>query len=104
VTGRLSEGCVVAVNRYCQSTGAAGGFGHHRATGTQVPVSCLPNTRATAITVDENTLQMHASRCSPHATDCTIAAWNLCRSLGFVTGFGPVEVSANLRTVVCVRN
>lgn len=104
VTGRLSEGCVVAVNRYCQSTGEAGGFGHHRATGTQVSVSCLSNTQATAITVDETTLQMYASACTPHATTCTIAAWNLCRSLGFEAGFGPVEASAKLRTVVCVRN
>ena len=104
VTGRLSEGCVVAVNRYCQSSGSAGGFGHHRATGTTVPVSCLPYTRAAAITVDETTLQMHASRCTPHATDCTIAAWNLCRSLGFVSGFCPLEASASLCTVVCIRN
>jgi hypothetical protein len=28
----------------------------------------------------------------------------LCRSLGFVSGFGPVEASATLRTVVCIRN
>jgi len=104
VTERLGEGCAIAVNRYCQSQGAAGGFGHHRATGTQVPVSCLPTGRAFAVTVDQATLQSGASRCTPHPTTCNTAAWNICRSFGFVAGFGPVEASASLRTIVCIRN
>lgn len=101
---RLGEGCAIAINRYCQAQGAAGGFGHPRATGTEVPVSCLPAARAVAVTVDQATLQAGASRCTPHPTTCNTAAWNTCRSFGFVAGFGPVEASASLRTIVCIRN
>ena len=104
ITERHGEGCVTAVNRYCQSQGAVGGFGHYPATGTQVAVTCLGTSRALAVTVDNSALQAQASRCVPHAVTCNTAAWNLCKSFGFVAGVGPVEASADLRTVLCVRN
>ncbi len=103
-TERHGEGCVVAVNRYCQSQGAVSGFGHHPTVGNQVSVSCLPASRALALTVDATTLQSQVSRCTPNAVSCNTAAWNLCKSLGFLAGFGPVESSGNQRTVVCVRD
>jgi hypothetical protein len=104
LTERQSEGCVSAVHRYCQAQGAVSGFGHHQPSGTQVSVSCLASPRAMALTVDFATLQGHASRCSPHPVTCNAAAWTLCTSLGFRAGFGPVEASGNLRTIVCVSN
>jgi hypothetical protein len=104
VTKRHSEACVTAVHQYCKSQGKASGFGHHEATGTQVSVTCLSSSQALALTVEATTLQAQASRCVPHSVICNTAAWNLCRSLGIAAGFGPVEASGNLRTVVCVRN
>lgn len=103
VTQRHSAACVTAVHRYCKSQGKASGFGHHEATGTQVSVTCLSSSQALALTVEDTTLQEQASRCVPHSVTCNIAGWNLCKSLGFAAGFGPVEASGNLRTVICVR-
>lgn len=103
VIQRHSEACVTAVHRYCKSQGKASGFGHHEATGTQVSVTCLSSSQALALTVEDTTLQEQASRCVPHSVTCNAAAWNLCTGLGMAAGFGPVEASGNLRTVVCIR-
>lgn len=103
-TERHGEGCATAMNRHCVGLGAVGGTGFPSASGTAMSVTCLPSARAIAITVDATTLQGYVSRCVPHPTTCSAGAWNLCTSLGFAAGFGPVESSGAARTVVCLRD
>lgn len=100
VTERLGADCTTAIHRYCAGLGAVSGFGPHASAGDSVTVTCI--SAATVVHTTMDTLYPFASRCIADAATCSIAAWNYCQSLGYTSGFGPVEATGTGVDVVCL--
>ncbi len=93
--------CVTAVHRYCQSVGAISGFGPVRARESSIDVACVSD--GTVVEIPNDLLAQHATRCQPDPVSCSVAAFSYCETLGYVGGFGPVEVTGEMSQVVCME-
>ena len=69
-------------------------------TGDAFTVTCLPDAKITRTTVAA--LANFASRCTPDSILCGSASWAYCQSLGYVGGFGPIEVNGADLDLACL--
>jgi hypothetical protein len=103
-TNGWNDYCASAVNRYCQADGYTAGYGPVEIPGNgNVQVVCL-NGDAEDISVSYSTLTAENSGCTNGGWDvaCESAASRYCRSAGYVSGFGPVEIPGNATAnIVC---
>jgi hypothetical protein len=104
-----SDNCNAAINRYCQQANSAvSGFGPIAISGSNVKLTCVSSGGATLLNAAWSGLQAYNSSCytgsSPNAVSvqCLAAINRYCSGLGFVSGFGPVEHTASVASVVCV--
>jgi hypothetical protein len=103
---RIGPACNAAIHRWCRSNGFATGFGPVENSGDDAYVVCLSSQQADVV----NSTYTELARSHPGCTaatrigaDCNAAIHRLCRSRGFVSGYGPVENSGDTSVVVCVR-
>jgi hypothetical protein len=91
--------CMSAIHRYCVSTGASSGFGPVAVLGDELSIVCVADAVVSHTTLTE--LEEHATRCTPDALSCAVAAWAYCMDLGYAAGWGPIEVAGDEADVVC---
>ena len=98
--------CRVAINRYCQSRGLAGGFGYADGADS-FTVFCLSYTQGQGFARPWSDFATIAPACSGSPPDpiyCPHAAHRWCIANGYAAGFGPVEQNAAGMTVICLRD
>ncbi len=96
--------CSTAIHRHCVSRGAVAGFGPVHVSGDELTVTCVR--RATVVHTTFAALASADPQCDGArerwGRACSNAAWNQCRWMGHVAGFGPVETSGSNADIVCV--
>ena len=105
--GIHSAACNAAIHRWCRGRGYVSGFGplEHAAPGAAF-VACtrLASVMGTSYTA----LSTHHPSCDGSSErfgrNCNAAIHRFCRSMGFVSGFGPVENSGDTAFVACVSD
>jgi putative metal-binding protein len=105
---RIGPDCNAAIHRWCASMGYASGFGPVETTADAATVSCVRLGAATVVNTTYTVLASHHSGCNGGSPDarlglaCNAAINRFCASMGFVTGYGPVENANDDATVTCV--
>ncbi|MBZ0120068.1 MAG: hypothetical protein K8H88_23970, partial [Sandaracinaceae bacterium] len=110
--GSASEynACQAAAHRYCIEHGHATGY-TFRTGALTYSLICFSSSQAEMRSVSWADLDAHdgaaEAYCAGPSRDgwwCARAADSVCRSLGYATGFGPVEYAAGGTSVACVRS
>lgn len=100
----VSPPCSAAINRYCSAAGLGSGFGPLAVgPGDGVTFTCVPH--AVAVGVPFSVLSSIQPACGTSEIQglfCNSAINRHCHSLGYDTGFGPVEWSGPDVLVMCV--
>jgi hypothetical protein len=101
----ISGACFAAINRYCQAAGYVSGFGPVSSSGGTVRFTCVRGAERRNTTY--TTLASYHGVCDGVTEgigpDCYAAVKRYCNAEGFASGFGPVEMSGDNCTVVCVN-
>jgi hypothetical protein len=101
---RIGPDCNAAGNRFCKARGCYNtGLAPLENSGDIAVVGCVSN--ATTRTVGIATLTTFHPDCvaaARHSAACNAAIHRYCRSQGFVTGFGPIEATADTSAVACL--
>jgi hypothetical protein len=103
---RIGGACNAAIHRLCAARGCSTtGFGPLENSGDTAVIACVASDAVRS--VPYATLTMHHSGCSASTErigpQCNAAIHRYCASMGFVSGFGPLEQSADAATIACVR-
>ncbi len=105
VIERFGPNCNAAIHRHCASRGYVSGFGPVENDGERATITCVRSAE-TRLT-DFATLNGFVPGCDgtgmrfgPH---CYAAINRYCASVGFTSGFGPVENDGTIAWVTCVR-
>jgi len=101
--------CRSAANRLCTMQGRAGGYAYPTAVAGSWTLDCFASGHAEFRGTDWATLTAALAGTGLQCTSpsdgwpCNVAIHRYCVGNGFVTGFGPVEQSATVAGVVCLR-
>lgn len=102
---RVGPSCNAAAHRWCVAQGFPSGFGPVEIDGTNTSVTCVRN--AVVHETTYATLSTHLAPCNGTGerwgTGCNAAIGRYCTSLGFATGYGPVENDGVRAFVTCLR-
>lgn len=103
---RLGVSCNAAIDRFCAGEGCTtSGFGPLENSGDNLAAGCVVAAPARKVSYD--LLSAHHAGCEGTLTrigpECSAAIHRYCRSEGFATGFGPVEVQMRIARVVCLE-
>jgi hypothetical protein len=100
---RLSIYCNSARHRFCTQQGFVSGFGPVENAANEQTVSCIPFGSIQSFSYDE--LRNKHADCRPDqpSNPCNAAINRACADRGFISGFGPVELSNNTAFVICVN-
>jgi hypothetical protein len=108
VTERIGPNCSAAINRYCQSLGHVSGFGPVENDGGTAYAACVSAGTAHSVATSYTVLAGHHDACNGSyerwGMSCNAAIHRFCGSLGYVTGFGPVENLLDAAWVVCLSS
>ncbi|MDW8247054.1 MAG: hypothetical protein RMJ84_10795 [Sandaracinaceae bacterium] len=102
---RWGANCNSAIHRFCSRDGCTqSGFGPVENSGDHLQVICI---NGQVIHTTYSALSGHHPSCNGTAerwgANCNAAIHRFCRSIGFESGFGPVENSGGNATIVCAR-
>ncbi len=105
VTERQGLNCNAAIHRHCAALGYVSGFGPVETTGDGASITCVRSAevRGTTFTALAGFLggcDGTTVRFGPH---CHAAISRYCASVGFTSGFGPIENDGDMAYVTCVR-
>lgn len=105
-TGEIAgPNCNAAIHRYCGAQGFVSGFGPVENADGNASLTCVRSAEVRATTYTE--LSGFLAPCNGvterYGTGCNAAISRYCGSLGFTSGFGPVENSGDVAYVTCVR-
>ncbi|HJK93154.1 MAG TPA: DUF1592 domain-containing protein [Polyangiaceae bacterium LLY-WYZ-15_(1-7)] len=101
---RMGPNCNAAIHRFCQSRGAASGFGPVEHSGDGASIVCVDDAEVRVLTYGD--LTPHQASCHSGTRigpECDAAIHRYCVAEGFATGFGPVENSGETAVVTCLR-
>ncbi|WP_156405222.1 hypothetical protein [Sphingomonas sp. Root710] len=106
ITTMISNACASAINRYCQNAGFAGGYGPLEFVNPTVQLTCVKSTVATIILTNFTALSGQQPSCTQTSTQpsvCNTATSLLCRSMGYIGGFGIVEIAGSAAQIGCIK-
>jgi len=97
--------CSAAIHRYCGGEGFVSGFGPVENASGSASLTCVRSAEVRATTYTE--LSSFLAPCDGFTerwgAACNAAISRYCGSLGFTSGFGPVENSGDVAFVTCIR-
>jgi hypothetical protein len=105
-TERIGMQCNAAIHRWCMAQGFATGFGPVENSGDDAHVTCLASAQAAVVGTTYTALARLHSGCTATTRigpECNAAMHRFCASMGFASGFGPLENSGDTAVVGCVR-
>ncbi|MFO0709310.1 MAG: hypothetical protein U0353_05700 [Sandaracinus sp.] len=103
---RWGPNCNAAIHRYCSAHGFVSGFGPVENDGGNATVTCLGSAaevRLTSYTELSSFLAPCDGFTQRMGDACNAAISRYCGSLGFTSGYGPIENSGDTAYVTCVR-
>jgi len=106
ITTMISNACASAINRYCQNAGFAGGYGPLEFVNPNVQLTCVKSTVATIVLTNFTALSGQQPSCTQTNTlpsACNAATSLLCRSMGYIGGFGIVEIGGSAAQIGCIK-
>jgi hypothetical protein len=104
----FGRACSSAIHRYCRGQGFATGLGPVEAAPASALVACLAGAHVSLVDTTYSTLRGLHPNCSGNGeserfgSGCNAAISRFCVGRGALAGFGPVENSGDLATVVCI--
>jgi hypothetical protein len=103
-TQSIGPHCNAAIHRYCALRGCtASGFGPDEIAGDSLDLTCVVADVRTTTYTELGTHHAGCTSAVEWGMACNAAIHRYCASLGFVSGFGPVEHMADVAAVSCVR-
>lgn len=105
VTERQGLNCNAAIHRHCAALGHVSGFGPVENDADRATIACVRSAETRGTTYTELATFLAGCdgttvRVGPH---CHAAISRYCASLGFTSGFGPIENDGDTAFVTCVR-
>ena len=90
------------MHRWCAARGETSGYGPLENSADSAAVACTPG--AITLTTSYTVLGGHHASCPPERVgpNCNSAINRFCRSLGHLSGFGPVENVDDIAVVSCI--
>jgi hypothetical protein len=105
-TSEDSDACPIAASRACAAMGALGGFGPIVTSDGELLISCIPIDAGVIIRSTYTRLADFNPACDGATVragpQCEFAIAVSCRSMGHVTGFGPIASSGDDLDILCV--
>ena len=93
--------CNNAIHHYCRTLGCPqSGFGPTERTGDNLSLTCVAGGEVIETTF--TVLSGHHETCNTTDMRCWAAVNRFCRDRGYVSGFGPVEISGSRVKVTCL--
>ena len=105
-SSRIGPFCNAAMHRYCAAQDCnTSGFGPLENSGDNVHVACL---QSDILATNFSELVMEHPSCTGvnqrFGPDCAAAIHRKCQSRGYLSGYGPIEISGDQVSIACVNN
>jgi hypothetical protein len=103
---RFGPDCAAAIHRFCISRAYISGYGPVEHNQDAASVACVSSDIATVIQGTYSQLSMHHSPCNGtterFGPNCFAAVSRYCKSIGHVSGYGPVENFDDSAAIFCI--
>lgn len=101
-----SDSCSSAIDFMCKEKGFMTGFGPVQYLTDEVHAACVNRNAGVVVETDYSTLNSHHPLCNatvPFGGYCNSAVDSYCKSLGYGSGFGPVQHENSTAIIACIK-